>query len=391
MAKTPAVFISSTSEDLESYRNAARDALLQARRTPLMMEYFTAQGKRPPYAACMKKVREADVVFVIVAHRYGWVPDDQPPPGGKSITWLECDEAVKCGKEVVPFLVSEKHAWPLELREAYRLNKAIEEDHYTPELAEEVNRNRRQLDKFKEWLGNLGFRAEFASEGDLKAAVLAAIYGEDATEQNPAKYLEWLREQTGWIDIRGLSVGSGKANRFPIGDLYIPLTTMEGAAESARELREPVPLQRALKHKKLVIVGDPGGGKTTFLRRIAFELCGGSGMKLPFEGFPIPIRVAEIEEHIANCSRRQEARSPTTGEVAAWLPHFLARRSDELKWELDEGFFEQKLADPSTVVLLDGLDEAPNAQRRESIARLFESATGVYRKCRFVVTTRPGA
>ena len=58
-----------------------------------MMEYFTAQGRAKPYKACMEKVAPCDVLVVIVAHRYGWVPPDQPRPEDKSITWLECERA----------------------------------------------------------------------------------------------------------------------------------------------------------------------------------------------------------------------------------------------------------------------------------------------------------
>ena len=43
------------------------------------------------------------------------------------------------------------------------------------------------------------------------------------------------------------------------------------------------------------------------------------------------------------------------------------------------------------MILLDGLDEVPNAARREAVARLFERATRAYRDARFVVTTRPAA
>jgi hypothetical protein len=35
-------------------------------------------------------VAEAEVVVVIAAHRYGWVPNDPSNLDAKSITWLEC-------------------------------------------------------------------------------------------------------------------------------------------------------------------------------------------------------------------------------------------------------------------------------------------------------------
>jgi hypothetical protein len=91
MSLAKKIFISSTSEDLEAYRLAARDAVLLAGCQPVMMEYFTPQGKRKPYMACMAEVDECEVAIAIVAQRYGWVPQDQPGGGTKSISWLECE------------------------------------------------------------------------------------------------------------------------------------------------------------------------------------------------------------------------------------------------------------------------------------------------------------
>jgi hypothetical protein len=85
----PRVFISSTSEDLEPYRARAASAANAAGLLPFMMEYFTATGARPPLGECLAKVRDCDVLVVLVAHRYGW----RPEANGKSITWLECEEA----------------------------------------------------------------------------------------------------------------------------------------------------------------------------------------------------------------------------------------------------------------------------------------------------------
>jgi formylglycine-generating enzyme required for sulfatase activity len=371
----PSLFISSTSEDLEPYRIAARDAAIQAGYLPVMMEYFPAQGRRPPYQDCMEKVASCDVLVAIVAHRYGWVPPDQPGGGHKSITWLECERAK--AKEVLAFLVDEKCPWPAEHREAYRVTKAMDDGTDTPELAEEVRRNVAALREFKQWLSKRSVRATFTSPENLKTAILGALFGWSVPQSDPAKYLQWLREQTAWIDIRGLQVGTGKAYRFPIDDLYIPLKTVLSG-----EVREPVLLEEALRHRRLVVVGDPGAGKTTFLRRIAFGLC-----QDPQRGFPIFMRIAELEEHISNCCQQHQAGTPTTRESPEWLAHFFQRR----EWGLEAEFFERKLGEESTVVLLDGLDETPSRVARESMARLFENATSSCAKCRFVVTTRPQA
>jgi hypothetical protein len=120
MATMPLVFISSTEEDLKDYRAAAREATLRAGFQPVMMEYFAAQGQSQPYRGCMAKVDPCHLLVVIVAHRYGWIPQDQPGGQPKSITWLECEHAQtkKNQAEVLAFVVDEKCDWPAKLGEA---------------------------------------------------------------------------------------------------------------------------------------------------------------------------------------------------------------------------------------------------------------------------------
>jgi hypothetical protein len=383
------VFISSTSEDLKPYRDAARDAAIGAGFSLEMMEYFVASG-RPSLPECLRKVSEADVVVAIVAHRYGWVPSDQPTGDCKSITWLECEHAEREGKLVLGFLIDPATDWPVQLKESYRLTAAIEDGTFTPALAEEVQRNVAKLAEFKQRLSR-NVRATFRNPDDLRGKIESALRewrGESPTVKgDPAKYLDSLRKETAFIDIRGLQVGTGKAYRFPIEDLYIPLTTAaERGARSELAVREPVRLEDALKHPRLVITGDPGAGKTTFLRHIAFRMCEDL-MSGTASRFPILIRIAELAEHVRTCRHRREG--PTMEAAPGWLPHLLATKSAEFDWGLDTAFFERKLKGGEAATLLDGLDEAPSRTEREAMARLLENATQAYEKCSFVVTTRP--
>jgi hypothetical protein len=389
----PTVFISSTSEDLKPYRDAARDAAISAGLLPDMMEYFPATGK-PSLPECLRKVSKADVVVAIVAHRYGWVPPDQPAGEHKSITWLECEHAERDHKPVLGFLIDPAADWPVQLKESYRLTAAMDDGTFTPTLAEEVQRNIANLAKFKQHLSR-NIRPTFRNPDDLRHKIESALRewrGESPTIQgDPAKYLDALRKETAFIDIRGLQVGTGKAYRFPIEDLYIPLTTAaDPNARGELAVREPVRLEDALKHPRLVITGDPGAGKTTFLRHIAFKMCDDLlCIKVPGAAarFPILIRIAELAEHVRACRHRREG--PTLAAAPGWLPHWLAARCAEFGWGPDAPFFERKLKSGEAAILLDGLDEAPNRTEREAMARLLENATRAYDKCRFVVTTRP--
>ena len=414
----PVVFISSTAKDLIAHRDAAAKAARQSGFEDVRMEDFEAQSLNPPYAACMEKVRECDVLVVIVADRYGWVPEDQPDNQAKSITWLECEEMLreakeKPSKEVLAFVVDQDYKWPVEFNEAYRATEALLKGALTPGLLTEIKRNVKKLDEFKAWLDSHGFRRKFTDAPNLNSEVQDSLnkwrqrhdrvpQTPPPTHDDPAEYLRQLRELTRWIDIRGLQVGAGKAYRFPIGDLYIPLSAAgadpvgnfrgEAGADPGR-----IPLEDALRHQRLVIEGDPGAGKTTFLRRIAFEMCrddGQSSFALPVEtrppnGFPLYLRIADLDEHIGNCRRHTQAGAPTTDHSPQWLAHCLAAQAADRGWNLNAAFFTDRLNRPGTILLLDGLDESPNTRRREIVARMLEEAVTAFPNCRFVVTTRP--
>jgi Sulfatase-modifying factor enzyme 1/Domain of unknown function (DUF4062)/NACHT domain len=393
----PTVFISSTIEDLKPhYRYAARDAAIEAGFYPIMQEYFVASGEHPPLPACLQKLTNADVIVVIVAHRYGWKPPDQPPgPRKKSITWLECEYAREQTKEVLAFVVDDPE-WPEPKKDTYRITEAIKERRATPELLAEVQEDVDRLEEFKSWLNALGIRSTFTGPDDLRGKVMSALrnwrdrvlgvgYVASQKPSDATRYLEQLREQCSWIDIQGLQVGTGKAHRFPIEDLYIPLTMAAAPDRERAEVaeRRSVLLEEALAHRRLVIMGDPGSGKTTFFRHIALERI--REVERGRDGdFPILIRVAELLEHI---SRRQNSR--LAADSPAWILDFMASRSLEFNQGLDERFFREKCENGPAILMLDGLDEAPNTRQREAAVRLFENTTRAFPKCRVVVTTRP--
>ncbi|MBC8871588.1 MAG: SUMF1/EgtB/PvdO family nonheme iron enzyme [Planctomycetes bacterium] len=236
---------------------------------------------------------------------------------------------------------------------------------------------------------------------------------------DPTPYLRDLLERTSHIDIRGLQAGTGRANRFPIEQLFISLTTTgastrRDALVKAHRRRQPdsdenaelamvqqraVPLQEALRNDRLVVVGDPGAGKTTFLRRVAHALCqtqlgevaGAAKERLGVEDrvFPIFVRIGDLAQHLLRESH--QTAPPAGDDTPAWLPHYLGAAGEANSWGLDAGFFRQQLESGQCTVLLDGLDEAPDRSLRERLSRLIENVTRTYNACRFAVSSRPAA
>jgi len=426
--RKPVVFISSTCEDLKTtgYRAAAREAALGAGLFPEMQEYWPAKDN-PPLDECLARVAQADVLVVVVAYRFGWVPNDQlekDPKKHKSITWLECEQAKNDGKDVLAFLVDEDYQWPQELCEDHELVSAIRENRLTPELPAEIQWRVNQLKEFKTWLSGTRNRLTFTTPIDLRGKIESSLlkwcHENQVTEEppkpksDPGRYLRLLRQETSHIDIRGLQVESGKAQRFPIDELYIPLKTTPSGGEQpsrggrtdrkadqlATQERAPIELHRALENRTLVILGDPGAGKTTFLARIAYGLCNSrlgldaattaETLGLDQQPFPMLVRISELVDHVEGCCGKGESQ-PHTKASSAWLAHFLAKTSAEGGTDLDADFFKQELEDGSAMVLLDGLDETPTRQQREDVADLVVQAARRFADCRFVVTSRPPA
>lgn len=236
---------------------------------------------------------------------------------------------------------------------------------------------------------------------------------------DPTLYLRDLLDKTGSIDIRGLQAGTGRANRFPIEQLFISLTTTGPATRAdvdlkARRKTRPdsdddgnlamvhqraVPLHQALGNDRLIVVGDPGAGKTTFLRRVGHALCqtqlgevaGAARERLGIDDrvFPIFVRIGDLAQHLLR--HDHQAAPPAGDDAPGWLPHYLGAAAEGSAWALDARFFRQQLEEGRCTVLLDGLDEAPDRSLRERLSRLIENATRAYGGCRFVVSSRPAA
>lgn len=145
------VFVASTYADLRDYRAAVTRSILSAGNLTEDMLYWPAE-ELPPLEVSLLRVRGADLVVVLVAHRYGI-----PAHGHEqSITELEFEEAVRLGIPVLAFIIDADHPWP---------PRYVERD---PEL-------RTLLDSFIRRIKSQVTPGSFTSPESLELAVTRAV------------------------------------------------------------------------------------------------------------------------------------------------------------------------------------------------------------------------
>jgi len=403
-------FVSSTYVDLREHRAYVIDQLRKSGLAVDPMEDWTADSDEPQ-AFSQQRVEGCDLCVLLVAFRRGCVP----PGETRSITQLEYERACALGMEILVFLLDDEAPWP-------RRYDEMEKD---PALVDW----RRQL-RQRHGVGTFGLDSNSVPINPAVARWLQKLRAAGrATPVDELRYLRGIHKQTAWIDIRGLQVGAGRAHRFPRRDLIIPLAAVgpvmtqreaKGDIAALERAERRVDLHESLRHRHLVIGGDPGAGKTTLLRRIACEMCelypgvedrsplapredgfssrGARGLRsdppaawLAPDERPLPIfvRLSDLNDHIR--TSRVQGGAPTLPHQAGWLPHFLCAAWREACPDADEAFFRSVLEQGRAAVLLDGLDEAPSESDRRTLVQLIESAATAYDKCRFVVTSRPTA
>ena len=104
------VMLSSTTKDLPEHRETAKEAILRAKCTPIMMEHGTAKSHSDAISFSLCKVEESEIYLGIFCERYGFIPQDlKRNPDELSITELEYRHAKSLNKRILIFLAHETH------------------------------------------------------------------------------------------------------------------------------------------------------------------------------------------------------------------------------------------------------------------------------------------
>lgn len=388
------VFISSTSIDLPEYRKAVQDAILSLGLYPSGMEHWPVAGENP-VDLCRKMVFDAEIYLGIYAHRYGWRPD-----GDTSITEMEYDWAKGRKIPQLCFIIDDRHPWP---------QNRVEDD----------TAAREKLNAFKQRvMGDLTV-AKFTTPEDLKAKVLAALapYSQLSTVEQLHPYLRGLHTdclQSGLLRVMDSRSSDPTQKRRPItvDQIYTPLNVERGVwrddegkilpiedvprlDKAEKEDRQQTPMtamEAANQHGRLVLLGDPGSGKSTFVNFLALCLTGhllepeaGWLDRLKAQAWthpaalPILVTLRDFAQTIPH-----DLTEGTAGLIWSHIAGELGKRDcagvlNSLRAAMDKG---------RAFVFFDGLDEVPPSRRtlvRDAVADFMNSA---HPDNRYLVTCR---
>lgn len=246
---------------------------------------------------------------------------------------------------------------------------------------------------------NLVVAGEVLGEVDIRPG--GTHQSTSGLRQATIAYFQALIDRHLYLNMKGMGVADRVPLRLPLLEVYVPLKARLGLPEGEtwrRELRlagrrlsgpedgvpelrlgEPVALLDLLqKHDGLIILGDPGAGKTTFLKFLALKLALGDGATLGL-GERLPVLVP-----LSAYANALSARDVSLNEFIAQYFHDLGADlplAQMLNAALDAG---------TALVLLDGLDEVKDLGLRHM---MLERVTDFYafrrrKGNKFVFTSR---
>ncbi len=255
-------------------------------------------------------------------------------------------------------------------------------------------------------------------QGDKIPSVKPPAASPDDAEAQE-RYLKYVIDSNNCLQLQGIR-SAGELVRIALEDIYITLNATVkrtvaadeamlrelggmAAGEAARLARSEggprttveqvkVKVQEALaQNSRLVVLGDPGCGKTTLVRYLALtyarDLAGDAGLverRLALKERRLPILI-----FLRDLARYLQAKQPDVGlDGSKLLLDYLREYFAQQNVTLPDDFFHERLRRGECVVLLDGVDEVADVALRRRIAGLVEKCTRAHPKARYVVTSR---
>jgi GTPase SAR1 family protein len=344
---------------------------------------FFGSKEGDPLEQCLSKLRQCNYYMGIIGHRYGSIHEEL----NLSYTELEYQEAKKLGIKRRIYLAAS--------------TVAIQPNQV------ESDATRKKLDAFKQQLKKDNTLVPFNSPDDLATKVLSDIFLTQYSKTEidsfaKTKYLPAIRRTSALISFLGLDIQNMKRHKdVKLQSVYIeprfgtrrdksdpgamPATVPAESAIAADPLTSSVSLSAReilLRGEKIVILGDPGAGKSTLTKSLIVGFIDGDLRIGDRTDIIIPIKIP--------LKAYAESRSRPEGLGLTILDFVRATTKTELQGDdLPDDFFEVFLAQEAAVVIFDGLDEIFDPHTRGQVRNDIDSfAFWSYPGNKIIITSR---
>lgn len=212
------------------------------------------------------------------------------------------------------------------------------------------------------------------------------------------RYLLHLRDRYRYLEFKGMGVTDQVPLRLALLDLYVPLKARlqlpmgeawprdlylagreRAQGEAASVLTNSVPMLDLLgNHDGVVILGDPGAGKTTFLKYLVLMLAMGEGGRLGL-GARLPV--------LFPLSAYANALVSKDVPLDRFIADYYRERGMDLPFEK---VVSASLARGTGLLLLDGLDEVHDLAHRHVVVQAVTDFFTFHRRSgnKFIITSR---
>jgi len=257
MAETLQIFISGTQDDLQPERMAVAETIRALGHTPLMAETYGAQPM-PSYDAIREMIARADIYLGVYGARYGWKMES-----GVSVTEFEFTEFRRTRPSRILVYVKDCTPEPEQAAFLARVQHFQAGYFRRPKFT-----NPTQLAEWvKEDLAQFIARVVHEKLHGAPDPILIEEYLAQVAANKP--YVLW-DDQT-YIDRT--VVGAKDFSPQPVGaNDFSPRLAARYDPRAPERVAKPEPLDAVLaRERKLVLLGEPGIGKTTALLHLAWE------------------------------------------------------------------------------------------------------------------------
>lgn len=393
-------FLSSTFKDLEQHRSAVIARLRRLDGLEVRcMEDFGARAASPK-EFCLREARDCDLYIGIIGHLYGFIPHGDE----KSITEQEYLSAEEADKDMLLFVAPDDFPVPVKL-----LRNDSDPDRQEAFRRRVLSRNVVAL--------------TWSSPETLASGVVEAVHNWWRAHNSMAPiipginldiYVQRCRKRWEVVDLSTLAAPGaldGDVEPPRLSQLFIPQDCRRSrpAVSLPRDYlekqgldpddeerlqdelykrwmqQERLPALELLARddaRKLVMLGDPGAGKSSLTRYVLLRLLEpspvgkGEEWRLALEGiWPVLVELRDLL-----------ARETKSGDTD--LLSYLAHTGETQGFGFDRAALEAQLLNRPSLIVVDGLDEIFSVQRRRAMVEEIVGLESRFPRVRVLVTSR---